>query len=128
MGYGFSTLKVGTFLRWRGCNKTATIADIRPSATEEMENRLLSNIDVGATGGYPFTVDFMKRSVRNQSLVWATVFGDERYPGRDASLDSLLIKNVESPEIFAVPFWASIWGRMAINYARKVTEGVRRLT
>ena len=56
------------------------------------------------------------------------VFGAEHYPGREASVDFILLLNGESPGFSTVPFLAAICGRSAIDYIRKVTDGVRCLT
>ena len=54
-------------------------------------------------------------------------FGAEHYPGRGDALDFLLLRTEEPAEFPRRSFLASIWGRTSIDYAQKVTEGVRRL-
>ena len=93
-----------------------------------MENHYLANDDMAPAGRYPFSIGFFKRSVHNRNLIWAMVYGAEHYPEREESLEFLILRYEESPEFFTTPFLAAIWGRMTIDYIRKVTEGVRCLT
>ena len=79
-------------------------------------------------GRYPFSVDVAKRRIANQNLARPMIFGSQRYSGREASLEFLMLRCEGAPEFFSVPSLASIWGRMAIDYVQKVKEGVRRLT
>ena len=64
MAYGPSTLKIGTYIKGKGGNKTATLADFSPVA-EEMENHYLPNANVGPEGRYPYSIDSFKRSIKN---------------------------------------------------------------
>ena len=75
ISYGFSTLKLGTFSRGEEGNKTATLADFTPVTVEEMENHYLTNADMEPVGRYTFSLDFFKRSIRNQNSIWSMVFG-----------------------------------------------------
>ena len=69
IAYGLSTLKIGTFCLGKEGSKTATLADFSPLTVEGMENRYLANTDMEPVGRYPFSIDFFKRSIRNQNLV-----------------------------------------------------------
>ena len=84
LAYGLSALKMGTFFRGMGGgdNKTATLADFSPATTGGMEKHFLNNIDMFPAGRYPFSVDFMKRTIRSRNLVFPMVCGEEHYPGR----------------------------------------------
>ena len=128
IAYGLSMLKLGTFCMGKGGSETAILADFSPSAVGEMENRYFANAAMEPVGRYPPPIDFSKRSIRNQNLVWAMVFGAEHYHGREEALEFPMLRYEESPEFFTIPFLASIWERMTIDYAQKVTEGVRFLT
>ena len=128
IAYGLSTLKFGTFCKGKEDNKTTTLADFSPVPVEEMENHFLANDDMGHAGRYPFSIDFFKRSIHNQNLIWARVYGAEHYPEREEALEFLILRYEESPEFFTIPFLAAIWERMTIDYIQKVTEGARCLT
>ena len=81
--------------------------------------------DMEPTGRYPSPVDFMKITIIDQNSVFRMVFGAEHYPGAGDSMYFLLLRNEDSPEFFTAIFPVSIWGRMAADYIRKVTEAVR---
>ena len=57
MPYGMSTLKLGTFSRWKEGRKTTTPADFAPS-TVGVGNHRLANSDMEVVGRYPFSLDF----------------------------------------------------------------------
>ena len=95
---------------------------------EEMENHFLDNTDVEPAGWYPFSLDLAKRSIHNQNILWAMVFGSGHYTEREEALEYLSLHREESPEFPLIPFLAAIWERMTIDYIQKVMEGVRRLT
>ena len=96
---------------------------------EEMENHYLTNNDMEPAGGYPFSLDSTKRSIRNQNPAWSMIFGAGNYSEREASIGFLLLlRHERSPECRHVSFLAAIWGRVTIDYVQKVTEGVRCLT
>ena len=92
------------------------------------ENHYLENAEMGPVGRYPFSLDFFKRSIRNQNLVWSMVCGAEHYSDREEALEFSVLRYEESPEFFTIPFSASIWGGMTIDYVQKATEGVSCLT
>ena len=126
--YGISALKLGTFSRGKEGDKTSTLADFSPPAIGGMENNFLANTDMEHAGRYPFSLDFTKRSIRNQNILWAMVFRSGHYTERAEALGFLSLRREECPEVFSIPFLASIWERMTIDYIQKVMEGVRRLT
>ena len=111
-----------------GSNKTATLADLSPLAVAEMENHYLVNAEMGPVGRYPFSLDFFKRSIHSRNLVWSMVLGSDRYSEREEALEFSALRYEESPEFFTIPFSASIWGGMTIDYVQKATEGVSCLT
>ena len=74
-----------------GDNKTATLADFSPATTGGMEKHFLNNIDMFPAGRYPFSVDFMKRTIRSRNLVFPMVCGEEHYPGRNITRGGRLI-------------------------------------
>ena len=86
-------------------------------------NHYLANDEMEPAGRYPFSLDFFKRSIRNQNLIRAVVFGAEHYPEREDALEFLTLRYEESPEFFTIAFLAAIWERMTIDYIQKVTEG-----
>ena len=128
LSYGISTLKVGTFCRGKDDSKTSTLSDCIPSTVGEMENHYRDNAEVDPVGRYPWSLEFAKRIIRNQNLVWSVIFGSEHYPERAEALECEVLRHEESPEFFSIPFLASIWERMTIDYVQKVTDGVRCLT
>ena len=84
--YGMYALKFGAFGRCTENNKSAMLADFSPVATGEMENRLLAGTDMEHAWGYPYSMDFSKRSIENLNLVWAlssaqSAFGAQRCSG-----------------------------------------------
>ena len=91
-----------------GGNKTATPVDCITADIAEMGYHFLSNSAVEPAGRCPLSADFMKRSNRNQNLVWPIAFGAKHYPGRGAALDFLVLRNEESPEFVALPYLAAI--------------------
>ena len=62
-------------------------------------------------GRYPLSIDFFKRSIHNQNLMWAMVYGAERYPEREGALGFLILRCEESPEFFTIPFFGSHMGK-----------------
>ena len=119
---------MGAFCKGKEDSKTTTLADFSPASVKEMENHFLANEDMEPAGRYPFSIDFSKRSIHNQNLIWARVYGAEHYPEREKALEFLILRYEESPEFSTIPFLAAIWERMTIDYIQKVTEGARCLT
>ena len=71
MAYGLHALKIGNFSKRKG-DRTPTLSDCIPETTDDMENHT-PNDGVEPAGRYPYSLDFTKRSIRNQNLVWSLV-------------------------------------------------------
>ena len=128
MANGLSTLKIGTYSKGKWGNKTVTLSDFSPAAIEEMENRCLPNARMDPAGRYPYSIDFSKRSVKNQNLIWPLIYGVGRYPGREEAFGFLVARNEGVSRVPTALFLASIWGRMTIDYTHSVMEGTQCIT
>ena len=49
-------------------------------------------------GRYPYSLDFLKRSIISQNMVWPLIFGSEHYADSESALDFLILRNEEKPE------------------------------
>ena len=78
---------IRTFRKEKEDNKTTTLSDFAPVTVEEMENHHLANDEMGPAGRYPFPIDFFKRSIHNQNLICAMIFGAGLYPDREGALE-----------------------------------------
>ena len=108
--YGLSTLQIRTYSKIQGGNKTVTLADLSPATTVEMDHHFMANTHMGTEGRYPYSIDFPKRSIKSQNLIWSSVYGAERYHGREAALDFLIALDEENPEFPTVPLWRPFGG------------------
>ena len=69
MAYGLSTLKIGTYSKWQAGHRAVTLSDFIPDTAEKMGNQFRANAKMEPTGRYPYSIDFPKRSIKNQNLV-----------------------------------------------------------
>ena len=104
MAYCLSTLEICTYCTGEEAKKTATRADLSPATTEEMENRFLPDSDMEPAGRYPYALDFSRRTIGNQNLVWSLMFGAGNYPEKEAASDFPILENESEPAFFCVPF------------------------
>ena len=76
-------------------------------------------------GRPPATMYMFRKMARQQSLLFAEVYGEEHLNDRMQAIERISDIHVDCPDFFAATFITETWGRMTYQYNICVAEGIR---
>ena len=107
-----------------GTKEAIGLNDCFPLDSHSFEQYRLSWDKLGERGKPPQTVHMSVKTARQQSRLYASVYGEERNNERLGDVGRLSEIHEECPEFFTPAFLVETWGLMVYQYDSCVSEGV----